>query len=125
MSIGEHIRAKRRERQLLQRDVAGQIGVAAETISSWEKSGVTPPVGFMPAVIHFLGYDPNPEPVTLSERMRDYRRKHGLTIKEAARRIGIDESSWGGWERAGLIPWTRYRTLVEEFLVGESRRGGS
>jgi transcriptional regulator with XRE-family HTH domain len=61
----------------------------------------------MPAIIHFLGYDPTPEPTTLPERMRDYRRKNGLTIKEAAHRMGVDESSWGQWERTGLIPWKR------------------
>ena len=48
--------------------------------------------------------------------MREYRRKHGLTIKDAARRIEIDASSWGQWERTGFIAWKRYRTLVDEFL---------
>ena len=48
VTIGEHIRAKRRERQLLQRDVAVRIGVTAETISHWEKHGTTPPVSLMP-----------------------------------------------------------------------------
>ena len=122
VTIGEHIRAKRRERQLLQRDVAAQIGVAPETVSGWEKSATIPPMGLMPAIIHFLGYDPSPEPATLPERMRDYRRKNGLTIKEAAHRMGVDESSWGQWERTGLIRWQRYRTLVDEFLSHGSRR---
>ena len=60
---------------------------------------------------------PTPEPTTLPDRMRDYRRKNGLTNKQAAHRIGVDESSWGQWERTGLIPWKRYRTLVDEFLA--------
>jgi transcriptional regulator with XRE-family HTH domain len=122
VTIGEHIRVKRSERKLLQRDVAEQIGVAAETISSWEKSATTPPVGLMPAIIHFLGYDPTPEPTTLPERMREYRRKNGLTIKQAAHQIGVDESSWAQWERTGLIPWKRYWILLDEFLGHGSRR---
>ena len=122
VTIGEHIRAKRRERQLLQRDVAAQMGVTPETVSSWEKSSTTPPARLLPAIIHFLGYDPTPEPTTLPERMRDYRRNNGLTIKEAAHRMGVNESSWGQWERTGMIPWKRYRTLVDEFLAHGSRR---
>jgi transcriptional regulator with XRE-family HTH domain len=54
---------------------------------------------------------------TLTERMREYRRRHGLSIKEAAFRACVDESSWGSWERTGLIPWKRYRTLVDAFLA--------
>jgi transcriptional regulator with XRE-family HTH domain len=122
VTIGEHIRANRSERKLLQRDVAAHMGVAPETISCWEKSATTPPARLMPAIIRFLGYDPTPEPTTLPERMRHYRRKNGLTIKEAAHRMGVDESSWGQWERTGLIRWERYRTLVDEFLSHGSRR---
>ena len=49
----------------------------------------------MPAVIRFLGYDPFPEPVTLSDRMRAYRKRNGLSIRAAALRAGVDEeSSW-------------------------------
>jgi hypothetical protein len=71
----------------------------------------------MPAIIRFLGYDPTPEPRTLADRMRSYRKRLGLSITEAALRAGVDESSWGSWERIGLIPWERYRTLVDEFLA--------
>ena len=49
--------------------------------------------------------------------MRSYRQRLGLSINEAALRAGVDESSWGSWERTGLISWKRYRTLVDEFLA--------
>jgi len=119
-TIGEHIREQRRERQLLQRDVADLIGVSAETLGNWEKNRTVPPVGLMPAVIRFLRHDPSPEPTTLPDRMRSYRQRLGLSIKEAALRAHVDESSWGRWERTGLIPWKRYRTLLDEFLAHES-----
>ena len=99
MTIGEHIRAKRRERELRQRDVGDQIGVGAETIANWEKEKAVPQIAFMPAIVRFLGYDPTPEPTTLADRMRSYRKRLGLSIKEAALRARVDESSWGSWER--------------------------
>ena len=60
VTIGEHIRAKRRERQLRQSDVGNQIGVGAETIASWEKEKAVPQIAFMPAIIRFIGNDPSP-----------------------------------------------------------------
>ena len=98
VTIGEHLRAKRRERRLRQCDVGDQIGVRAETIANWEKEKAVPQIAFMPAIIRFLGYDPTPEPRTLADRMRSYRQRLGLSITEAALRAGVDESSWGSWD---------------------------
>jgi hypothetical protein len=50
-----------------------------------------------PAILAFLGYDPMFAVATLAHRMRSYRQRLGLSIKEAALRAGVDESSWGHW----------------------------
>ena len=91
-----------------------------ETIASWENDKAVPQIAFMPAIVRFLGYDPTPAPTTLADRMRSYRQRLGLSIKEAAHRARVDESTWGSWERTGLIPWKRYRTLVDEFLAQQA-----
>jgi transcriptional regulator with XRE-family HTH domain len=70
----------------------------------------------MPAIIQFLGYDPFSEPRSLSERMRTKRRIMGWTIKEAARRLGVDSGTWGEWEATGVIVWKRYRELLDALL---------
>ncbi|MBW8828727.1 MAG: helix-turn-helix transcriptional regulator [Burkholderiales bacterium] len=31
-----------------------------------------------------------------------YRRRHGLSTKAAAERLGVDEGTWGAWERTGI-----------------------
>ena len=49
---------------LLQRDVAGRIGVSAWTIANWEKGKTEPAVRFIPHILAFLGYDPRIEPPT-------------------------------------------------------------
>lgn len=115
-SIGDHVRTVRRERGLLQREVAELIGVAKETVANWEKNKAEPVVALMPAVIRFLGYEPWPDPVTLGERMRAYRLNNGLPIKQAATQAGVDPGSWAQWEETGHIPGDRYRLLVEEFI---------
>ena len=117
VTIGDHIRTARRERKLLQRQIAGEIGVTEATICKWEQNRSAPSITYMPAIIRFIGNDPSPIPSTLSERMRAFRRRFGLSIEQAARQAGVNESSWSEWERTGLIPWKRYRTLLNEFLL--------
>lgn len=101
----------------MQKEVAEQIGVVADTVHNWEHGTSEPPIEFMPAIIRFLGYEPWPEPVTLPERMQAYRRRRGLTAKAAAQRAGVDEGSWGTWERTGVVPWERYRLMLERLLA--------
>ena len=115
-TIGDHIRLHRSERKLLQRQLADEIGVAAATIGNWENNKSEPPIALMPAVIAFLGYDPMPEPTSLADRMRAYRVRTGLSIKEAALLAGVNEDTWAKWERTGLIGWKRNRLVMEAFL---------
>lgn len=116
-TIGEHLRHVRLSRKLSQKEAAFIIGVDPGSVFNWEKGKTEPPVKFMPAVLRFLGYDPLPTPETLPERMFAYRRRHGLTIMEAATRLGVDPGTWGGWERGTTKLWPRYLALVERLLT--------
>src|SRR5579864_7977648 len=54
-SLGDHLRARRLDLNLLQKQVADQIGVHELTITNWEVNATVPEVRYMPAVIEFLG----------------------------------------------------------------------
>ena len=116
-TVGEHIRKKRLELGLTQGQAGVRLAATAVTVLHWEKGQTEPPIEAIPGIIEFLGYDPFAEPTGLSERLRAKRREMGWTIKEAARQLGVDEGTWGEWEREGCIPWQRYRTTVESFLA--------
>lgn len=103
-------------RGLSQPQVATIIDVDTGTVLNWEKSRTEPPVTSFPSILQFLGYDPYPEAKTLGERLFAKRRMMGWTIKDAAQQIGVDEGTWGQWERSGHISWQRYTTLLEDFL---------
>ncbi len=118
-TLGGQVRERRRALGLLQKEVAAQVGVSTNTVHNWETGKTRPPIACMPEVIRFLGYDPAPAPTTLTERMRAYRSRLGLSIADAASRLGVDEGSWGWWERTGEIRWERYRMLVEKLLAAE------
>lgn len=115
-TLGEHIRRRRLELGLSQRIAAGQLGANSWTVLNWEKNRTKPSIGAMPRILAWLGYDPFPEAKTLSERMLAARRAMGWTISRAARRLGVDPTVWGAWERSGRVPWKRYERLLERFL---------
>lgn len=116
-TLGEHIKRRRLELGFTQKEACALLAnICVETLINWEKDKTDPPIPFVPAILHFLGYDPFPPPCTLGERMLAKRRTMGWTIKKAAARIGVDESTWGEWERTGCVRWERHRLLLEVFL---------
>lgn len=121
-TLGEHIRKRRLELGLTQKQAGARLGATAVTVLHWEKGQTEPRIEAMLGIICFLGYDPFPEPRTLSERLLAVRRTNGWTIKEAARQLGVDESTWGERERTGAISWKRYRLQLEHFFANPSRR---
>ncbi len=115
-TLGEHIRKRRLGLGLTQKQAADRLGITEVTVLHWEKGQTEPSIVAMPRILSFLGHDPFPEPNNLSERLLAVRRANGWTIKEAARQLGVDEGTWGEWERTGRIPWTRYRILLQVLL---------
>lgn len=115
-TLGEHIRKKRLKMGLTQKEVAKLLDVNTWTILNWEKGHTEPPIGSIPAIVRFLGYDPYPQPESLSQHLLAKRREKGWSIKEAAEAIGVDPCTWGNWERGKLILYRQHRTIVARFL---------
>lgn len=101
-TIGDHIRKVRFERGLLQKEVADIIGVNVATIVNWEKNHTSPPVMTLPKIIDFLGYNPPMKEVvddSLGCRLKAYRIKHGLSIRNLAKLIPCDENTISRMEK--------------------------
>ena len=119
-SLGEHVRKRRLELRLSQQEAAKRLGLSWRTVFNWENGKTKPAVESIPAIIGFLGYDPFQEAASLSERLAARRRANGWTIKRAAEQLGVDEGTWGRWEKTG-IPWKRHQEIVQTFLEELSR----
>ena len=115
-SLGDHLRARRLDLGLLQKEAADHIGVDDWTIINWEKNRTTPPIRFWPNIIDFLGYDPHCPPRTMGERIKAIRRNLGYSVKRLARQIDVDESTVTRWERGPSTPssdhWDRIGKLI-------------
>jgi DNA-binding XRE family transcriptional regulator len=63
-SLGDHIRRRRLDLGLRQRDVVAALGAGPDTVCHWETGRTGPPLGVVPRIVEFLGYDPQPPPET-------------------------------------------------------------
>jgi transcriptional regulator with XRE-family HTH domain len=120
-SIGDHIRKRRLDLGLLQRDVAGRIGVDEGTVWAWESNRNHPKIHVMPRVIAFLGYVPGGDatPSTLSERLVRMRTELGLSWRNLAVRIGVDETTLRRRERGKMPTFRRHIDAVQRLLTCE------
>jgi transcriptional regulator with XRE-family HTH domain len=119
-TLGNHIRSKRLDLGLLQKEVAEKIGVDTTTIYNWERQRTEPEIRFIARITEFLGYDPFDEPESFPEKLKIYRLRMGLSQKKLAAKLDIDPGTLGGWERGEHKPEKMYRDLINEFL--EKRR---
>ena len=92
-SLGDHVRKRRLELRVSQKEVARRLGWSWRTVFNWEKGKTKPAMEFIPAIIGFLGYDPFPEAASLSGRLAAVRRANGWTIKKAAEQLSVDEGT--------------------------------
>jgi transcriptional regulator with XRE-family HTH domain len=115
-TFGGHISRRRLELELTQPEVADRLGVNLTTVLNWERERTTPLIRLLPALFAFLGYSPLPEPSTVSERLLHLRRELGWSIREAARQLGVDPTTWRDWERGELILFRKHRKAVAALL---------
>lgn len=97
-TLGEHLKKRRMELSLLQRDLRACFKLEKETYANWEKDRCTPAMQHWPGIIEFLGFDPNPKPSTFGERLTAYRRCQGLSRKALAACLAVDEATVWRWE---------------------------
>ncbi|TXH78001.1 MAG: helix-turn-helix domain-containing protein [Lysobacteraceae bacterium] len=116
-TLGDHIRRRRLMLAITQEEAAQRLGVNAWTVHNWETGQRKPEIRFIPALVAFLGYDPEPvEEGTLAGRLIAKRRQLGLSQREAARSLQIDPGTWAGWERGERVTTKAHMRAVEGFL---------
>ena len=102
---GDWIRAQRISLKLTKRQVALRLNVSDLTIYLWEKNRVKPSLAQIPKIIEFLGRDPFEKRTdSLGDKLREYRRVHGLTQEKMAGQLGVDPSTLAAWERGENNP---------------------
>ena len=117
-ALGDHLRKRRLDLALLQREVAEKLGVNAMTICNWEINRTSPQLRFIPKIIAFLGYVPHDtQSGALGKRIVACRRAKGLSQKELALLLNIDPGALGRWERGESLPSRKLLRRLNSFFT--------
>jgi transcriptional regulator with XRE-family HTH domain len=117
-TLGEHIRQRRMDLGLFQKDLADRIGSDTTTITNWEKGRSEPEIRFLPAILGFLGYDPCPKQQSFGARLVRYRQKFGWSQKRLAAELRVDPTTLSRWETGKKQPWGDYSRRIGELFGG-------
>ena len=115
-TLGDHIRKRRLDLNLLQKQVADQIGVHEQTITGWERNATSPEIHFIPAILNFLGYNPIPQAQTLPDRLVSMRKMLGLSQRKMAEKLGVDPATLMGWEAGRHRPTGKSLDVIGRVL---------
>lgn len=121
LTLGDHVRKKRIESSLLQKDVATIFKVCEDTITGWESGRTKPEVRYYPAIVRFLGYSPFELPDdTLAKQVKHYRYQHGLTPREFGKLVSVDASTVRAWELSLSVPKLKSQNRLTELILKPS-----
>jgi transcriptional regulator with XRE-family HTH domain len=116
--LGNHLRKRRLDLALHQKDAAKRLGADETSVNNWEKNTKTTSLRFIPRIIAFLGYYPrNSEPRSLGERIVLTRRLLGLSQRKLARQLGVDPGTLGTWERNKAEPSEKLKRKLLAFFT--------
>jgi transcriptional regulator with XRE-family HTH domain len=89
-TIGDHLRRRRLDLGLLQREVAERFGADPSSVTNWELNRTSPALRFLPAIVDLIGYAPWTTEAAIGERLLAFRRERGLSQGALARLLGVD-----------------------------------
>jgi transcriptional regulator with XRE-family HTH domain len=125
VTLGDHLRRRRLELGLYQKDVAVQIGVTTSTIWNWENNWSSITLSCMPKVFEFLGYNPIPCPDDPLERLTWYKQVNGLTLEQLGAEMGRDPEQLADWLTGRHNPCRRNLEIIKSFLASQAQGSGS
>ena len=116
-TLGDHLRKKRLDLGLLQKEVAQRLGIATDTVTNWEKGRTSPRLRLIPQIIEFLEYVPfSGEGKTFGQRIVEMRRALGVRQEDLAHQLSVDPSTLARWEQGMERPLEQHLENVNVFL---------
>jgi transcriptional regulator with XRE-family HTH domain len=116
-TLGDHLRKRRLDLGLTQKQAAKMMGAHALSVVNWEKNYAQPSIGHMAAAVAFMGYSPFAECDNMAQRLVNLRKAAGLTQEFFARQLGVDPSTLARWERGEREPKGEYLDRIIRIVV--------
>jgi transcriptional regulator with XRE-family HTH domain len=121
VTIGDHLRKRRFDFGLRQRDVAEALGASSLTVTNWERNRTAPALRFLPRILGYLGYLPLPPGNSVGQQLTAARKVRGLSRAAAARILGVDPATLWRWECGQRRPGGAFLAQIETFLHMEGK----
>jgi DNA-binding XRE family transcriptional regulator len=118
ITIGDHIRKRRMDLCLVQREVAEIISVTESSVWNWEH-GTEPELHYNPRIIKFLGYIPFDCPDDTVGRLAWYKRSMGMNLDCLGGVMGRDPEQLSDWLSGRHYPFRKNREKIELFLESQ------
>jgi len=115
VTLGDHLRRRRLELQLRQKDVAAKLSVTTSTTWNWEH-GMDPEIRFIPRIIGFLGYVPFDCPDDTLGKLALFKKVNGLSCERLGVLMGRDPEQLEAWLSGRIQPFRKNLEKIEEFL---------
>ena len=124
-TLGDHLKTRRLDLGLFQRDVAQILAVDKMSVCNWEVNRTSPALRFVPRIVEFLGYAPDDtQAESLGQQIVAVRRSLGISQKKLAEELDVDPSTLGRWERGKGRPSRKLGERLLSFLAGKEPDGG-
>lgn len=116
-TLGDHLRVKRLDERLRQKDLGALLSVSKEAIFLWENNKTTPPVKYLPVICEYLTYCPIQPVKNFGDQFKLWRTHTlGFTLKEATEKVGIYQKTLAQIEHKNTINRKRVFDLLITFL---------
>jgi len=113
-TLGDHLRKRRLDKKLLQKEVGHLLGVDKCTINNWETNRATPALFHIPRIIKFIGYIP----WEIQEGdIKTRRQLWGISQESLAKQIGVDPGTVARWETGKRKPGKVFLKMLGEFFM--------
>jgi transcriptional regulator with XRE-family HTH domain len=119
--LGDHLKKRRLDLGLNQKQAAKLLGCHATSVANWASGATVPALAQWPKIIEFLGYDPRPNVETVVDQLKRYREGRGWSQVEVAEKLGVSSSIVWKWETGRRHPNGKYLAKVY-WLLGDDPR---
>lgn len=127
MTIGQKIKATRKNAGLTQKELAQKMGLSFQSIAQWENDLRKPKIETLKKIAAALECpldtftaddlsEEIPSPELISKKIHDCRTAAGLTQQELAEKIGLDGATIGKYERGILRPKSETLKKIADVL---------
>lgn len=137
-TLGEHLRKKRFQGGVRQKEIAAKLGVSDRTLSLWECDRIYPTWEYQPRLVEYLGYDPftetglpdaksnetsdvaflSPEAsLSIGQKIRHFRLKSRKTRNQLAAQWGVSPKTLWNWESGKRKPSSILKNRIGGVLM--------